>query len=110
MFPDAIRAMVTTMQRNRTAIERAFDLAKSGACTSIADIKHCLRLEGYHINHIIGPSLARQLRELIAESRRQPMPKRPQGQKRSSGVISNAATGQDDDTAAKRRGGTVRAK
>jgi hypothetical protein len=59
------------MDRKRTALERAFDLAKSGACSSIDDLRHCLKLEGYSLTHIVGPSLYRQLRALIHESRAQ---------------------------------------
>ena len=57
------------MDKNRTALERAFGLAKSGACTSLDDLKRCLKLEGYQISQIVGSGLARQLRTLIAEAR-----------------------------------------
>jgi hypothetical protein len=71
--------MLSAMDANRTAMERAFELAKSGACTSVDDIKRCLRLEGFAISQIVGSSLARQLRALIAEARGEPMPKDPKG-------------------------------
>jgi hypothetical protein len=119
--------MLSAMDRNPTAIERAFELAKSGACTSVDDIKRCLRLEGFAISQIVGSSLARQLRALIAEARGEPMPKGPKGQKRPADVIGNAvkvmriATGEDEDIVADdgkdkaaqslgRRGGKARAE
>jgi hypothetical protein len=63
------------MDRNPTAMERAFELAKSGACTSVDDIKRCLRLEGFAISQIIGSSLNKQLRALIADARGETMAK-----------------------------------
>jgi hypothetical protein len=53
---------------NRTALERAFDLAKSGACSSISDLRRCLVLEGYSPNQIIGRTLLKQLRVLMSET------------------------------------------
>jgi len=40
------------MQPNTNAIERAFELAKSGQCTSVVEIKRRLRAEGYSAGHI----------------------------------------------------------
>ena len=67
------------MDNNRTALERAFDLAKSGACSSLGDLTRCLRLEGYSVDKIVGPSLSKQLRALIAEAQEQTLPDRPKG-------------------------------
>jgi hypothetical protein len=66
-----------TMDSKRTELERAFDLAKSGACSSINDLKHCLKLEGYSLHQIVGSSLTKQLRELIRESQGSTSPKPP---------------------------------
>lgn len=49
-----------------TAIERAFELAKSGKCLSISDIRNQLKIEGYGPEQVTGPTLLRQLRKLIA--------------------------------------------
>lgn len=57
------------MDGNRTALERAFDLANSGACDSIDDIRRSLRREGYGDAQIIGTTLRRQLRVLMAQAR-----------------------------------------
>ncbi len=83
--------MLSGMENSRTALERAFALAKSGACTSVDDVKRCLRLEGYSISQIVGSTLARQLRTLIAEARGQPIPQTPQGRKRRADAIGENA-------------------
>lgn len=80
-------AMLSGMEKSRTALERAFALAKSGACSSVDDVKRCLRLEGYQINQIVGSTLARQLRTLIAEARGLPIPETRKGRKRRAGGI-----------------------
>ena len=50
-------------------IERAFQLAKTGQYGSVEDLKRKLRAEGYSVTAITGPSLLRQLRELIKAGR-----------------------------------------
>jgi hypothetical protein len=52
-----------------SALERAFQLARSGQAPSIDDIKKRLKREGYEENAVDGgPLLARQLRKLISEA------------------------------------------
>jgi len=58
------------MQANTTAIERAFELAKSGQCVSVAEIKRRLRAEGYSAGHIEGRQLHDQLRTAINAGRK----------------------------------------
>jgi hypothetical protein len=53
------------MDQNVTSIERAFQLAKSGDCASISDIKKSLQRDGYAAGQITGPLLLKQLREAI---------------------------------------------
>ena len=53
------------MQADKTAIERAFDLAKSGKFKTVLAIKRELSREGYSTIQIAGPVLMRQLREAI---------------------------------------------
>jgi hypothetical protein len=48
-----------------TAIERAFQLAKSSSCSTVSDIKRRLASEGYSASQISGRTLARQLVALI---------------------------------------------
>jgi hypothetical protein len=83
--------MLSGMEKSRMALERAFALARSGACTSVDDVKRCLRLEGYPVRQIVGSTLARQLRTLIAEARGLPIPRTPQGQKRRADAIGGNA-------------------
>jgi hypothetical protein len=52
-----------------TALERAFQLAKSGNYFSVGEIKKRLRKEGFSIAQITGRTLTKQLTELIRESR-----------------------------------------
>ena len=42
---------VTAMQPNKTAIERAFELARTGLYSDVSDIKDRLRNEGYFTRH-----------------------------------------------------------
>jgi hypothetical protein len=53
------------MDRNITALERAFQLARSGNHASVADIKKQLKTEGYLVAQITGPTLLKQLKALL---------------------------------------------
>jgi len=54
------------MDRDVTALERAFQLAKSGKVSNLDDIRKTLKQEGYDANVVQdGPSLKAQLRNLI---------------------------------------------
>jgi hypothetical protein len=57
--------MLGAMDHAVTAVERAFQLAKSSACTCVKDIKECLTAEGYSANQISGRALSKQLKALI---------------------------------------------
>lgn len=57
------------MDLKLTSLERAFQLAKSGNCATIEDIRRALRSEGYGTEQIVGPALLRQLRSIVATSR-----------------------------------------
>jgi hypothetical protein len=50
------------MQPNVNAIERAFELARSGGCVSLKEIRAHLRAEGYLQDLIVGRYLSAQLR------------------------------------------------
>jgi hypothetical protein len=90
------------MDTNRTALERAFDLASSGRCHSFSDVVHKLNDEGYSVAQLEGPLLKKQLIDLI-EKATNPMPKGPRGEKRPADVIGAAilvgriATGDAED-------------
>lgn len=57
------------MDHHLTALERAFELAKSGSCESVNDIKRRLIAERYSVEQITGRKLGNQLRALIAAAR-----------------------------------------
>ena len=42
------------MRNNVTSLERAFQLAKSGKCQTVSDIKQKMRLEGYEQDQVMG--------------------------------------------------------
>jgi hypothetical protein len=63
--------MLSAMDRNITALERAFQLAKSGAYTSIPAIKEQLKAEGFSVAQIIGKTLTKQLNVLIKAAQEQ---------------------------------------
>ncbi len=63
------RNKATIMFANKTAIERAFDLARSGECSCISDLTQRLDREGYHSKQIYGPLLKKQLTSLIDEAK-----------------------------------------
>jgi hypothetical protein len=52
-----------------TPIERAFQLAQSGDCDSLADIRKRLKSEGFSEHYIYGVSLYKQLRQLMRDAR-----------------------------------------
>ena len=55
----------------QTTLERAFELARSGSCASVNDIRRQLKAERYDQveAHLSGSSISRQLRALCAEAR-----------------------------------------
>ena len=55
---------------NTTALERAFQLARSGQCRSTDEITRVLNKEGYDSKRVIGPFLIRQLRAVMREAAR----------------------------------------
>jgi hypothetical protein len=62
--------MLRNMDQNVTAAERALELAKSGICLSVEDLKRRLRLEGYATTQIVGGSINKQLGTLIEAARK----------------------------------------
>jgi hypothetical protein len=57
------------MQKDKTAIERAFELAKSGKFRAVAKVRKALSREGYVDLQIAGPALLKQLRLFIVTAR-----------------------------------------
>jgi hypothetical protein len=60
------------MKLPATALERAFQLAKSGRYASLDDIKKRLKAEGYSTAQITGGALSKQLRVLIQTALQSP--------------------------------------
>jgi hypothetical protein len=57
------------MDHKLSALERAFQLAKSGRAAFVSDIIATLKREGYEISQVQGPKLIARLKKLIEESR-----------------------------------------
>jgi hypothetical protein len=57
------------MSNHPTVLERAFQLARSGRCISVEEIKKRLSSEGYFTEQIDGKALLNQLRALIVAAR-----------------------------------------
>ena len=57
------------MDRTATAVERAFELAKSGHYTTVAGIKKQLVEEGYSTAQITGGAINKQLSALMQTAR-----------------------------------------
>ena len=53
------------MDHRLTAVEKAFELARSTYCPSVDYLKKRLKSEGYDTSQIYGKALKRQLMELI---------------------------------------------
>jgi len=56
------------MDPNLTCLERAFQIARSGRCRKVDDIRGLLNREGYSDQQIAGRMLIKQLALEIAES------------------------------------------
>ena len=57
-------------QAHTTAIERAFELAKSGRYMSVGQIKYRLHVGGYFADAITGTQLCEQLKALMDTARK----------------------------------------
>ena len=53
------------MSNRPTALERAFEMARSGQYASVAEIKKQLVAEGFSTAQVTGGALSRQLKDLI---------------------------------------------
>lgn len=56
------------MHANKSAVERSFELARSGRFATTQSIIVRLRREGHSEGQVIGPTLLKQLRALISEA------------------------------------------
>jgi hypothetical protein len=71
--------MLIAMDHNVSVLERAFQLARSGSCRSVMDIKRRLSSEGYSLGQVTGPVLNKQLQQLIQGALDQSPPRPPDG-------------------------------
>jgi hypothetical protein len=62
--------MPYAMDQRMTALERAFQLARSGSVAGLTEIVSSLNREGYSANQIEGRLLKRQLADLIKAARK----------------------------------------
>lgn len=53
------------MVPNKTPLERAFELARSGRFENVSAIKTELSAEGYSVAQVTGPMLMRQIRDVL---------------------------------------------
>lgn len=53
------------MDKNRTTLERAFEIASYGKCNDLAALRKHLKSEGFDPGQVAGPSLEKQLRSLM---------------------------------------------
>lgn len=59
------------MTFKQTAIERAFEIAKSGSVGSVSTIRSQLKAEGYDPNAFQGKTVSAQLRAVIQKARKE---------------------------------------
>lgn len=57
------------MNTSKTPLERAFELARTGRYMTVAEVKAAMSAEGYGTEQVTGPTLMKQLRGIIAESK-----------------------------------------
>ena len=57
------------MDRTKTTLERAFELAASGAYANFTDMRARLKTEGYDGRQMDWPALRTQLRRIIQKAR-----------------------------------------
>lgn len=53
------------MHKGTTTIERAFQIARSGQCTTVEEIKRLLSREGFNQDVVSGRLLRKQLQQLM---------------------------------------------
>ena len=58
------------MEPYKTAIERAFELARTGLFFGVSEIRDRLRDEGYFTDTIKGPMLCQELKVVMEAARR----------------------------------------
>lgn len=57
--------MLGAMDQNKSPLERAFELARSGRYRTVSEVKQAVSAEGYPMGQFEGRSLTRQLGDII---------------------------------------------
>ncbi len=68
--PRVSRRSGSLKKLGKTTLERAFELAESGTCSSVAEILGVLASEGFWVEQVTGPTLKTQLRSLIQNAKK----------------------------------------
>ena len=63
------------MNLNKSALERAFEMANTGECETVASVINHLNKEGYNGNQVTGRALVKHLSTLIAEAKQKRAPR-----------------------------------
>lgn len=53
---------------NKSALERAFELARAGGFGTVSELKRAVTAEGYDRKQLEGPALTRQLSGLLSSA------------------------------------------
>ncbi|PBB16527.1 hypothetical protein [Mesorhizobium sp. WSM4313] len=61
--------MQRPMDQHKRALERAFELAKSGAYASFGEVRTKIKKEGYDIHQMDGLALRKQINQIIRSAR-----------------------------------------
>ena len=61
------------MDHNKSTLERAFELAKTGKYATIGELRAIIKSEGYSTAQIEGPALGRQLKRLMEANKPVPI-------------------------------------
>jgi hypothetical protein len=69
--------MLSAMKNGVTALERAFEIARSGEVAGIEELRSALKQEFYGLGQIEGPALLKQLRAIIRKARESDIASRP---------------------------------
>jgi hypothetical protein len=69
--------MMSGMNPNVSALERAFQMASSGQYATVAEIRMALTKEGYSASQLEGPELTKQLQSIIKTAREGQAAQRP---------------------------------
>lgn len=64
---DSSNYSVMTLQ-TQTTLERAFELARTGKCRTVTEVRLKLRSEGFDVDQITGPQLLKQLNRILGAS------------------------------------------